>query len=120
MNRNRNRWVRIVALFIVLALVLGVVATSLVLALSGNKSVLGTYSSSDGRTLALSKDGVATLTLPSIDQPISASYKVEGDVVTIYDRTTGSAEGISFKIEGKDLILGEGKDAQSWVRQEKK
>jgi len=116
MKRNRNRWVRTVALILILALVLGLVATGLFLAFSGSKSVVGTYAASDGRKMTLAKGGVATLTVPSVQQPIVASYKVEGDVVTIYDPAAGSSNGISFTIKGNDL---EGADGSSWVKQAK-
>jgi hypothetical protein len=118
--RRKQRWVKIVALFIVGALILGVVATSLIVALSGKQSVIGTYAASDGRSLTLAKDGVATLKVPSVSQPLKATYKVEGDQVRIYEQGSTAGQGISFAIEGKDLVIRQGNSEEAWVRQEKK
>ncbi len=118
MKRGRSRWVKIVALFIVATLLLAVVATSLIVALSGGKTVEGTYRASDGRTLTLLKNGVARLQVPSTNQALTATYEVDGDVVRISDESMGPDNSISFRVAGDKLVVGEGSSAEAWVKQE--
>ena len=120
MKKGRTRWVKIVALFIVAAMLLGFVAAGLIVALSGGKSVEGTYRASDGRTLTLSKNGVARLKVPSTNQALTATYEVEGDVVKISDESMGPDNAISFRVVGDKLVIGEGASAEAWVKQEDK
>lgn len=120
MKKGRNRWVKIVALFIVASMLLAVVATSLIVALSGGKPVEGTYRASDGRTLTLLKNGVARLKVPSANQAITATYEVDGDIVKISDETMGPDNAISFRVVGNKLVIGEGASSEAWVKQEDK
>jgi len=119
-KKGRSRWVKIVALFIVAALLLAIVAASLVAVLSGGKTVEGTYRASDGRTLTLSKNGVARLKVPSTNQALTATYEVDGDVVKISDESMGPDNAISFRVVGDKLVIGEGASAEAWVKQEDK
>ena len=120
LKKGQNRWVKIVALFIVAAMLLGFVAAGLIAALSGGKSVEGTYRASDGRTLTLTKNGVAQLRVPSTNQALTATYEVDGDVVRITDASMGPGNAISFRVVGNKLVVGEGSSAEAWVKQEDK
>lgn len=112
--RKRNRMIKIVALILVLALVLGVgVTTTLVLLFGSSPSVIGTYKASDSRTLKLEKNSVATLTVPSIQQPLTAAYKVENDTVTVYE-PGATNQSITFTIDNGNLVT---QDGATWVKQ---
>jgi hypothetical protein len=114
-KRGKSRWVKIVALILVAALVVGLGVAGLIAALSGRTSVEGTYSTTDGRTLTLAKGSAATLTVPSVNQPLAATWKVDGDVVKISDSADPS-QSISFTIQGGDLV---GPDGGVWKKQKK-
>lgn len=105
----KNRWVKIVALVLVLALVAGIVAAGIFAALSSKPSVAGTYTASDGKTLTLAKDGSGTVTVQG--QSLTVSYKAEGDVVKIFDPT---GQEIDFSVAGKDL---QAPDGALWKKQ---
>ena len=117
MKKGRNRWVKVVALIIVAALIVGVIATSLFVLLSGSKSVAGTYRAGDGRTLTLTKNGTAKLTVPSTNQVLNATYEVDGDVVKISDPSAGPDSTISFRVVGDSLVIGTGGASESWTKQ---
>lgn len=114
-KRGKSRWVRIVALVLIGALLLGFGVAGLITALKGRASVEGTYSATDGRTLTLAKGNAATLTVPSMSQPLAATYKVDGDVVKIFD-SANQDQSISFNIQDGDLV---GPDGGVWKKQKK-
>ncbi len=112
MNRNLNRWTKIVALIVIIAMVGGGLAAGLVLALRGGPDVEGTYKANDGRQLVL-RNGTATITVPG-QGSATATYKVRGDTVTIQ---VDEESEIPFDIKGKDLEIRGGGSAERWVRQ---
>lgn len=114
-KRGKSRWVRIVALILVGALVIGFGVAGLIAALSSRISVEGTYSATDGRTLTLAKNNAATLTVPSVNQSLAATYKVDGDVVKIFD-SASQDQSISFNLQDGDLV---GPDGGIWKKQKK-
>ena len=114
-KRGKSRWVRIVALVLIGALLLGFGVAGLITALSSRTSVQGTYSASDGRTLTLAKGDAATLTVPSVNQSLAATYKVDGDVVKIFD-SASQGQSINFNIQDGDLV---GPDGGIWKKQKK-
>jgi hypothetical protein len=114
-KRGKSRWVKIVALVLVAALVVGLGVAGLIAALASRTSVEGTYSATDGRTLTLGKGSAATLKVPSVNQPLAATWKVDGDVVKIFD-SADQSQSISFNIQGGDLV---GPDGGVWKKQKK-
>ncbi|MHB8895573.1 MAG: hypothetical protein ACYC99_10410 [Candidatus Geothermincolia bacterium] len=112
MNKKRNRFVKIVALFVILAMVLGGLAAGIFVMLSGGPQVDGTYKASDGRQMVL-KNGTATMTVPGQGQA-SASYKVEDNTVVFQ---VDENSHITFNIDGKDLVIENGGKLDRWVRQ---
>lgn len=118
MNVKNKRWVKLVALFIVLTMVLGLIATSLIVALMGNggNDVVGTYALSDGSKLVLDKDGYATVTIPQNPEPARATYNVENDKVTIEDPSSGKVL-VTFKYKDKTLTDTSGQSSDVWLKQ---
>ena len=122
-SKRKGRMTKIVVLVVILAMVFGGVAASLVALFAGHGSVVGTYKSSDGRTLALSKvdktgQGLATITLSSGGQSAQAPYKVSGDSVVITASSgSGKSQDITLKIQGQDLTISSGGQTETWVRQ---
>lgn len=121
-SKRKGRMTKIVVLVVILAMVFGGVAASLVALFAGHGSVVGTYKSSDG-TLALSKvdktgQGLATITLSSGGQSAQAPYKVSGDSVVITASSgSGKSQDITLKIQGQDLTMSSGGQTEIWVRQ---
>jgi hypothetical protein len=74
---------KLVVLVVILAMIFGGIAASLVALFAGPGSVVGTYVASDGRKLVLDKKGMATISLPSGGQSGQAPYKVKGGSVVI-------------------------------------
>ena len=110
---------KIVVLVVILAMVFGGIAASLVALFAGHGSVVGTYKkANDGRTLVLDKKGTATITLSSGGQSAQAPYKVTGDsvVITASDGS-GKTQDITLKIQGQDLTISSGGQTETWVRQ---
>ena len=112
MNKNLNKWMKLVALLVILAMVLGGLAAGLFVAFSGGPKVEGTYKVSDGRQMVL-KNGTATMTVPG-QGSASATYKVEDNSVVIQ---VDAKNQISFEIDGKDLVIQNGSTVDRWVRQ---
>lgn len=109
---KRNRAVKLIALFLVLAMILGGLAAGLIVLFAGSPDVQGTYKASDGRQMVL-KSGTATITVP--DQgSASATYKVEDNTVVI---KVDEKNQIAFDIDGKDLVIQNGGTTDRWVRQ---
>ena len=112
---KRNRLIKLIALFLVLALVLGSIATTIAVLLSGGQSVQGTYKSTDGRILKLEKKGVATLivTVDKQTQTLAAVYKVQSGTVKVYDPNQ-TDQSITFTIDNGNLVT---QDGATWVKQ---
>lgn len=113
-KKGLNRGMKIVALVVILAMVVGGIAVSLFAALGGGVNVAGTYKSSDGRKLVLAKNGTVTLSVPG--QPAAtAKYTVKGDQVVVQ---VDAKNQVAFNIDGKDLvILNSSGTEDRWVRQ---
>lgn len=112
-KKGLNRGMKIVALVVILAMVVGGIAISLFAALGGGPLVAGTYKSSDGRKLVLDNKGTVTLTVPG--QPsATARYTVkDGQVVIQVD----AKNKVAFDIDGEDLVIQSGDKVDRWVRQ---
>jgi len=112
---KRNRLIKMIALFLVLALVLGSIATTIAVLLSGGQSVQGTYKSTDGNILKLEKNGVASLTVTvnKQTQSLAAAYKVKSGTVTVYDPSQTN-QSITFTIDNGNLVTQAG---ATWVKQ---
>src|SRR5450759_3560957 len=117
-RKRKGRMTKIVVLVVILAMVFGGIAASLVALFAGHGSVVGTYKANDGRTLVLDKKGTATITLSSGGQSAQAPYKVTGDsvVITASDGS-GKTQDITLKIQGQDLTMSSGGQTETWVRQ---
>jgi hypothetical protein len=113
MNKNRNRWTKIVALVVILAMVIGGLAAGLIAAFSSGPDVSGTYKASDGRQMVL-KNGTATITVPGQSGSATAKYKVSGDEVIIQ---VDQKNQVVFQIDGKDLVIQGGGSVDRWTRQ---
>jgi len=113
---KRNRLIKLIALFLVLALVLSGIATTIAVVLSGSQSVLGTYKSTNGNILTLEKNGVASLTVTvnKQTQSLAAAYKVKSGTVTVYDPSQTS-QSINFTIDNGNLVT---QDGTTWTKQE--
>lgn len=107
-----NRWIKVVALIVILAMVLGGLAAGIFVLLGGSPDVQGTYKASDGRTMVL-KSGTAKITVPD-GGSASAPYKVSGDTVVI---EVDQQNKITLNIEGKNLVIQGGGESGTWVRQ---
>jgi hypothetical protein len=113
-KKGLNKGMKIVALIVILAMVVGGIALSLFAALGGGANVAGTYKSSDGRKLVLAKNGAVTLTV-SGQPPATAKYTVKGDQVIIQ---VDAKNQVAFNIDGKDLVVENSSGGQDrWVRQ---
>jgi hypothetical protein len=113
MNKNLSKWMKIVALVVILAMVLGGLAAGLLAAFSSGPDVTGTYKASDGRQLVL-KNGVATLTVPGQSGTATAKYSVKGDQVIVQ---VDQKNQVAFDIDGKDLVIQGGGKVDRWTRQ---
>ena len=112
-NVKKKRWTKVVAVFVIIAFVFGVIAAGLFVALTGTPAVAGTYTAPDGTTLVLAKDGTATIRQSSPGRLVAtANYKVEGNSVTIRD-PKAPGQQVSFGIDGKNLVAPDG---AVWVR----
>jgi hypothetical protein len=118
MNMRKSRMTKLVVLVVILAMIFGGIAASLVALFAGPGSVVGTYVASDGRKLVLDKKGMATISLPSGGQSGQAPYKVKGGSVVITASSGGTdTQEITLKIDGQNLVVANGGQTETWVRQ---
>lgn len=117
-SRRKGKMTKIVVLVVILAMVFGGIAASLVTLLAGHGPVTGTYKASDGRTLVLDKKGLATITLAAGGESAQAPYKIKGgSVVITASNGNGQTQDITFKIDGQNLTVSNGSQSETWVRQ---
>lgn len=118
MNMKQSKWMKIIALFIVLTMVLGLLATGFVLALfSGDGiDVVGTYSLADGSKLELDKDSIATITVPGQPNSAQTGYSVQGDRVTLENPETGEAL-VTFRYRDGTLRDTSGQTSDVWRKE---
>lgn len=118
-NRTKNsKGVKIVALIIVLAMVVGFLTTGIYALFGGvgGNGVAGTYTMTDGSKMVLDESGTATLTIPGTVEGATTTYTTSGNKVNLLDPQTGKV-AVTFTHKGNTLFSKIGTQTEVWTKQ---